>query len=469
MTASPMDPAPVGELMETPMPASVKSAPTPASASGATGEHMAPVPQHREPDGAGVEPFEKDADLPATGQGETPTRLEAPTLKASPEVLALLRFKSAGIDPDLGMLHDLTCPAYHPDEVAKYHPFADLATLIDEAAWQRKALDAACGPIEHALKMQELVQAAAALKSADPALVNDWRMAAHKAFRDANPGPSSYPTPGSMSPQKYNRPLLTDGREASSAGHAGPNMSPQVATSTPNAHSFDRPPLAEAHASPSPSFMKGGFAYPSQQGVPTQLTYARQQQEEEHAALDRMHTHLASMFPSACPMDMNGRGPQAKHPVPVPAGIGKSEGAAKAKPEPGEVTVPKSAVPAAAAAFKADPEDEGQFADADVYKSFKKMRKKLGKRVLAGKMTVDEARAKMGRQFAQKGSSEGGGRRRRAPARAPRSSRCPWTLTPRGATVASGSPRSAASTRSRRREAATAEVIKAAVAEATPN
>ena len=31
------------------------------------------------------------------------------------------------------------------------------------------------------------------------------------------------------------------------------------------------------------------------------------------------------------------------------------------------------------------------------------MRKKLGKKVLSGSMTVDEARAKLGRQFAQKG------------------------------------------------------------------
>jgi hypothetical protein len=40
--------------------------------------------------------------------------------------------------------------------------------------------------------------------------------------------------------------------------------------------------------------------------------------------------------------------------------------------------------------------------DADVYKGFKKMRKKLGKKVLSGSMTVDEARARLGRQFAQK-------------------------------------------------------------------
>jgi len=46
------------------------------------------------------------------------------------------------------------------------------------------------------------------------------------------------------------------------------------------------------------------------------------------------------------------------------------------------------------------------FTDADVYKGFKKMRKKLGKKVLSGSMTVDEARAKLGRQFAQKGAEE---------------------------------------------------------------
>ena len=48
------------------------------------------------------------------------------------------------------------------------------------------------------------------------------------------------------------------------------------------------------------------------------------------------------------------------------------------------------------------PPPRNEFADAEVYKGFKKMRKKLGKKVLPGKMTVDEARARLGRQFAQK-------------------------------------------------------------------
>jgi hypothetical protein len=46
------------------------------------------------------------------------------------------------------------------------------------------------------------------------------------------------------------------------------------------------------------------------------------------------------------------------------------------------------------------------FADAEIWKGFKRKRKKLGKKVLSGKMTVDEARAHLGRQFAQKGGGE---------------------------------------------------------------
>ena len=37
--------------------------------------------------------------------------------------------------------------------------------------------------------------------TADPADLNDWRLAAYKAFRDANPGPGSFPTPGTTLPR----------------------------------------------------------------------------------------------------------------------------------------------------------------------------------------------------------------------------------------------------------------------------
>jgi len=372
VTTAPMDPAPVGELMESTLPAALKS----------------------------DVPAEEDADSVKF----------AADLAPDPEVAALLRFKMAGADEDLGRLHDLTCPAYHPETVGKYHPYADLGALIDSRAWQRKTLAAAAGPLEQSLKMQEAWEAAYLLKTAAPADVNQWRLEAFKAFRDANPGPATYPTPGSISPQSYNRPVLTDGRAADAVDYAGPNSGPQVASGPPNAMSFDRPPLSAGHQSPSPSHMKGDGEYPDRQGVPTQLSYAQMQKEHQRMALVRMHSHLSRQFPEVCPLNtVNAQGVEdgplrgvqpEGHPVPPIAGIGKA-----IDPEP----APAQAAPAAAA-FKAEPEDGADmFADADVYKGFKKMRKKLGKKVLSGKMTVDEARARMGRTFAQKGEGETAG------------------------------------------------------------
>ena len=423
-----MHPAPVPDLQESPPMASTKGSPTPAAASG-NGETQAmkPVPAHREPDGAIVEPFEKDAQLPAAGQGEKPTPLESGMMKSSPEVAALLRFKHAGIDPELGRLHDLTCPAYHPEDVAKCHPFADLHQ-IDVDAFQREAVKAACGPdMDRAKGLHKAWQAARVLREADPGVLNDYRLAAHKAFRDANPGPTSAPTPGVMSPGKFSLPLVTDGHSAPSSGHSGPNTSPQVATSAPDAHSFDRPPLASGHQSPSPSHMKASFEYPDGTGRPQQLNYAIMDKEKSRFALEQMHDQLSRQFPAVCPMDgadgrpLRGVQPE-NHPVPPIAGIGKS-----VTPEP----APAISTPVAAV-FKAPAEDEGQFADAEVFKSFKKMRKKLGKKVLSGSMTVDEARAKLGRQFAQKAAEPEAGtaeKARRTPRSLPRCRMPKWSTT----------------------------------------
>ena len=243
-----MDPAPVGELVETPAPAHMKGA-TPASASGAVGESMTPVPAHREPDGA--------ADGGVRGRRGHARRRPGkaarftPDLAPDPEVAALMRFKAIGAPEDLGRLHDLTCPAYHPDTVAKYHPFADLTGLIDSGAWQKRALHAAAGPLDAALKGQELWQAAVALKGADPADLNDWRAELHKAFRDANPGPGSYPTPGCVCPSSV-PPARADGRAGGQRGGLRvPELSPQVASGPPNAQ-LSTGPRSRARTPPRP-------------------------------------------------------------------------------------------------------------------------------------------------------------------------------------------------------------------------
>ena len=308
---------------------------------------------------------------------------------ASPETAAMLRFKSIGIDTDMGRLHDLTCPAFHPDEVAKYHPFASLKNVIDTGLWQRKAVDAACGPMDSAMLMTRVWQAAETLQGADEADLNDYRLELHKAFRDANPGPTSYPTPGQVTPGQYHRPVITAGHAALSPGYGAPNSSPSVASGpVSGAGGYDRPPLSAGHQSPSPSFMKGGFEYPSQTGVPTRLHYAQVDKEQARAALSMMHDHLAHKFPSACPMlDQDPYRVNNNTTPPPTVGISKTD----AEPETVKAVTPE-------AVFKAPLEE----VDDVVFKAFKKMRKKLGKKVLAGKMTVDEARTKLGRNFSQK-------------------------------------------------------------------
>lgn len=285
----------------------------------------------------------------------------------NPEAAAMLRFKSAGVDPDLGRLHDLTCPAFDPAEVSKYHPYADFASVIDDAVWMRKAVAAATGPLDVAKQMTVLWEAAQRLKSADFSDLNDYRAELHKAFRDANPGPSSYPSPGAMSPQKYNRPPLTAGHAADSPGYGPPNTSPEVATSPPNAAHFDRPPLAAGHQTPSPSFMKASWEYPHEQGVPVRLTYAVEEREKNRRALSLMHDYVSRMFPPLCPMD-------EQDPYRVDG----------TKTPPAAV---KTAVPSSA-------------------KGRKKLVKRLGKKVMSGRMTLDEARARVGSRMSRKAEKQ---------------------------------------------------------------
>ena len=330
----------------------------PKSASGAAdAADMNPIPH---PDAL------QESPMPA-GRRTADTKGEG----SNPEAAALLRFKTIGLDADLGKLHDLTCPAYDPEDVAKYHPYASFAD-IDTDVWMRKALDAACGPLEHAYSAARAWEAAQLLKQGDPAELNEYRLESHKAFRDANPGPSSYPSPGSMTPGRFARPVITGGHAANSPGYGAPNSSPDVASGPPNAMHFDRPPLSAGHQSPSPSHMKADWEYPAQQGVPTHINYGYLEKERTRAALSMMHDHLAHQFPMSCPMLAQDayRQPEERA-LPVTEGVGKSDVP--------DVTEPEM-----------------------VIKARKKMRRKLGKKVLAGTMTVDEARSRIGRDIAQK-------------------------------------------------------------------
>lgn len=285
--------------------------------------------------------------------------------------LAYMRYKTIGIDTDLGILHDLTCPAFNPADVSKVFPYADFTTIVDEDLWQRKALAAATGgSMQDAMDAQAMWQAALTLKQANQGDLGDYRVEAHKAFRDANPGPMSFPTPCAMSPKKFHRPFISDGHAATSQGYGSPNSGPSVAAGPVIGGNFDRPPLSSGHQSPSPSFMKGDFEYPKEPGVPTQIRYAQLEKDKVRRALSAFHDHLNHMFPSTCPMlDQDPYRVETEQSVALPVGIGKTA----------DTEVPAEVL-------------------GDVYKYIRKLEKK----VRNGEITEDEARTRLSKKTAQR-------------------------------------------------------------------
>lgn len=331
---------------------------------GVTGMHSEPVPAHREPDGSAIESFEHDAGMPSVPDS---------SVKGSLEDQAALRLKTIGIAYQLGALHDMTCPVYAPEDVAKAHPGMSFAD-IDVRYFAEKAMDAAAGaPMKEAADSAALWSHAQTLKSLSPAAMTELQAEAHKAFRDANPGPSSFPTPGHITAQRYNRGPITAGHAAYSPQQGSPNTA-HVPSGQVSASQFSRGPITSGHADASPG-NKGA-------GVPSSVNYVPTIQDNARQAMRAMHDHIAQTFPDVCCCGPEEVSSIARNPVPTPQGT------------------------PSASALKTEETDVTGVAVPEETKAMKKLRKKMGKRVLSGKMTVDEARARIGRRVAQKAGGQ---------------------------------------------------------------
>lgn len=358
--------------------------PTPGEAGGVPGAHEMPAPPHREPDGAEIENFERDAHL-EDGDNEKPTAMEARTLKGDPEAAAAMALKALDVPQHLGALHALTCPAYSPEAVAKAFPHASFAG-IDPVEWHAGALEkAASAPLAEAQGALGIYTAAMTLKAADPYALADIRSQAHKAFRDANPGPASFPEPGQISPTRFNRPYISDGHGAASPGYQGPHHAKLPEVGGIVSTDYNRPYLDAGHASESPDnqHTPGPMQPPSSTGVPThepaQGFMSSNAIASMQHAMSRMHDHLSRRFPDVCPMEDSMH--IGSNPVPVPHGV----------PQPAKAPGARKAAKAAKKSRKA--------AKAKARKAAKAMaakRRKLEAQVLKGKLSVDDARVKMG-------------------------------------------------------------------------
>jgi hypothetical protein len=353
----------------TSMPPAMKGG-KPVPGRGVTGEGgVEAVPAHREPDGQYIESFEHDAGLPTVPDDQ----LELKTAKWQ---------RAIGAGSGWGALHDLTCPAYHPATAAKCHPNAQFSG-VDTAEWQREAMSKAAGaPLAEAQMAHSLWQAAAVLKTEDPALLWDIRLEAHKAFSDANPGPGTGLTPVSITPGRYNRPYLSAGHAAPSPGQSGPNTA-TVPTGQPSASQYQRGYLSDGHASQSPSNGGGGggstpsplaptsgvsiVADASKTSIPGELSsrartyYTNSQRDTAKQAMQVMHDHIAQTFPDLCPMTQTSGSPA--NPIPAVKAAGTE--------------------PEAQSSRKASRSELIQLAE------------KLEKRVLKGSLSLEEAQQRL--------------------------------------------------------------------------
>ena len=347
-----------------PMMAEKADKPTPGDGvTGAAAAAIEPVPEHREPDGPAFEALEHDAGLPTVPDASVKTAVKMSEL---------------GVPNQEGMLHDLLCPAYAGASVKAAWPGADLS-LVDEQGWQAKAFEAATGaPLgefqQAAEKASQVWTAARILKSVPADLYEEIMDEAHKAFRDANPGPGSAPQPGEMSAQRYNRPYVTAGHAAPSPDHDGPNSSP-IHPEHISASDFSRGLITDGHAADSPendSPRPMPVPAPEVPGVPSRVFYTNTQRQNAAQAMRQMHDHIAQTFPDLCPMHGPGRmGEPPSHARPVAAGVGGPvpHGASKAD----EPAVAKTAAKAA-----------------------KKARKRIVNDAIKGVISIDAARAQLG-------------------------------------------------------------------------
>ena len=279
-------------------------------ASGAVGEGAAntkPVPSHREPDGDYVESFEMDSDMATT---------------PDVEMAVAKRFKSVGAPTDLGIIHDLTCPAYHPAHADKCHPLSGgLTGSVDVQSWLSKANDAAYGgSMAEATAMTQMWQHAVTLKNAAPQTVAELRIEAFKNFKDANPGPANFPKPTELSAGQFKRPYVSAGHASASPGYRGPNTA-QIPGQSLAASQFTHDYLAPGHAADSPSnksHQNEVIGYPTETGRIEQVDYTNAQKNMVQSAIRAMHDHVEQTFPGICPMaapGLQGQRPEGARPV----------------------------------------------------------------------------------------------------------------------------------------------------------
>lgn len=274
---------------------------------------------------------------------------KVPTPKASPAVDALpatksfdpametaMLLKQLNVPADLGALHDLLCPGFHPNDSEKCHPAHSLKSM-DVTHWQAEALKAAAGSsLDEAALATDRWQAAESIKSMavnDPTGLLELRHEAHKAFSDAQPGPGTAPVPTQIRAGQFKRPYLSDGHARRSMQAEGPNTA-SVPSDGIAASQFTGGYLSAGHADESPSnkARKPLIEYPANTGHLQTIDLSSASRQAAKSAMNALHDHISQSFPDLCPMGApsDDKGIEVYHEVTTSAEDAKPVGATKA-------------------------------------------------------------------------------------------------------------------------------------------
>jgi hypothetical protein len=257
-----------------------------------------------------------------------------------------------GADYATARMHDAVCAAYHWDTVAAEYPsLKGVPEAIQPRWFQTQVLDAATkGDMPTVANLAALAVAAGELAKADAgdmetaAVLADARAGLHKAFTDMYP--TDRPTPGEMTPGRFQRPYVAAGHATLTAR---PSQSPRIpaATHTPDPDQYTRGPLTEGHQSPPPGSTGDNNPVPSVATGAVRTYYTRASRDAARNAMAAMHDHIAQTFPDMCPLSgghvsMSPSNGAASRPVPVsPGDSAKAPGEKAAMPTDVKVKKPK--------------------------------------------------------------------------------------------------------------------------------
>lgn len=216
--------------------------------------------------------------------------------------------KTAGEGPayHLRRLHDVTCAAYRHDDVVIAHPSAakgigELADPQPFASMVSAALadDGGTGSRAHEIpSLSAAYHHAVTLKAlaAQPGILDGAMDDLRKAFAEYYP--DAHPQPGSVSPGQFKRPYVSAGHAAQSAA---PGQEPRIplAANVPSPSDFQRPLITDGREAGSPG---SNPAPAGAQKAGGRTYYTNAGKDGASQALTAMHDWIADNHPGICPM-----------------------------------------------------------------------------------------------------------------------------------------------------------------------